>query len=151
MSRKHILHDSVLIYLFIGTAVSVTLILLGMDIESDSPLLTIDNSRNSLAAFAILYVYGLIFGSPISILAALFNYSLSDFSFKKGWHNNFFHSKRTTVIYGVLNGFTIATPFYLIFIIGAQQFVFGMPAIVFLYAPCIVSSVVFCFYRRKNT
>jgi hypothetical protein len=147
MSRKHILHDSIVIYLFVGTAIP----LLFYFFDAGIPSLNIDKYKNGIIGFVILYVYGLFFGAFLSIPAALLNYVLSKYSFKNGWQNKFFATKRKTVLYALLNGIIIATTFYIIFLVFTKIIVFGMPAVAFLYAPCIVSSIVFCLYRRKNT
>jgi hypothetical protein len=108
-------------------------------------------SSASIFAGILMYILAIIFGSVLSLPAAFINYFLSKYSFENNYHEYFFKSRLLTFLYGVLNGFIITVFLTLFSMLREFKIEFELDVFLFISLPCIVSSIFFCFYRRKNT
>jgi hypothetical protein len=98
-----------------------------------------------------MYVLAIIFGSVLSLPAAFINYFLSKYSFENKYHEYFFKSRFLTFLYSVVNGVIITMLLALFIMVREFKLDFELDIFLFISLPCIVSSVFFCFYMRKNT
>ena len=148
MNRKHILRDSLIIFVFFGSLTALIFVyLLGAEFTLElEPL-----SEGDVVATAILYVLAIVFGSTLSIPAAVINYVLTKYSFKKNYHAYFFKTKLLTCIYSVVNGIVITALLTVFIMIRDSNANIAQEVVVFIGIPCISSSVLFCFYSRNNT
>ena len=145
MGRKHILHDSVLIFLFLGSAVPLIFFLL----IGSNPYIDLDTiSGHVVLAFLIMYLFSILFGSLFAIPAAILNYVLIKTLIKYGYFGRFLKSSNLTFLLGFCNGLFIGSILFVVTIFNAGELELG--ATVFTHLPCIVSSVVFCLYQRKE-
>ncbi|MBA6338926.1 hypothetical protein H4J57_17195 [Colwellia sp. BRX8-7] len=148
MSRKHILKHSILIFMLLGSFTS----LISIPILGGKNLFNPEYySNSSLLAATLMYALAIIFGSVLSLPAAFINYFLSKYSFENKYYEYFFKSKLLTFLYGVVNGIVITIFLALFVMVREWKLEFELDVFLFISLPCIVSSVFFCFYRRKNT
>ncbi|PKH87276.1 hypothetical protein CXF79_11370 [Colwellia sp. Bg11-28] len=148
MSRKHILKHSILIFMLLGSFTS----LISIPLIGGKNLFNPEYYSNaSLFAAILMYALAIIFGSVLSLPAAFINYFLSKYSFENKFHEYFFKSRLLTFLYGVVNGFIIMVFLALFSMVREFKLEFEFDVFLFISLPCIVSSVFFCFYRRKNT
>ncbi len=145
MSRKHILKHSIVIFVLLGSFTSLVFVLfLGIDNLSNVRYF----SSTSIYVVIIMYIFAIIFGSVLSLPAAFINYFLSNYSFKNNHHEYFFQSRFLTFIYGFLNGLVITIILSIFIMVRELKFELELEA--FISLPCVVSSLCFCFYRRKK-
>jgi len=147
MSRKHILHDSIVIFIFLGSAIPLIFFLLA----GSNPYVELDDlSGYIVLAVLILYFFAILFGSVLSIPAALLNYALIKSLMKYGCYNRLLKSNTSAILFGACNGLAIGTILFIFASIRDYKLVIEPGVAIFTHLPCVVSSVVFCLYRRKE-
>ena len=146
MSRKHILRDSIVIFVFLGSMIPLIVFwLLG-----DNHKFDLHELAGRAVVLIILYCLAIIVGSLFSIPAALLNYGLIKFQIKYGYYNYLLKSYYSAILIGLANGLMIGTVLFIFASIRSFKLEIEPGTIILTHLPCLVSSVVFCLYRRKK-
>ena len=147
IKKRKILFDSIVIFVLLGSAVPLFLLMV-FGYESPESF----NYSILWAPFVLIFIYLIFvfFGVIFSIPAALINYGIISGLVKCGYYFKILKSNLVVIFVGLLNGAMIASILLLLSYSVSRNYLLDASVIIFLYAPCIISAIAFLLFQRKN-